>query len=233
MSDIKKSKRTKCANFVSHPIFVLSVRTLQFIFAIVVFAALCRSLHLFHGDVVKHEGTKTITDHIRFPDPWGYLLFTAIWTALGVVFIVFIGIRHPIHSSFGYVRVVFEVVALLSWFIGFIASAAYVGQNDCPLEDGVCGSVNLAIAFGTIEAILFLISAPLTGTQVFYPGGFADNNNDHTSNNHITDYITYRSDIRPVQEKQPDASSTKKESFEWLPVATPSPPEKVYGKEGV
>lgn len=142
-------------------------------------------------------------------------MFTAIWTVLGVIFGVFTGIRYPIQRSIGYARIAIEVVALLSWFIGFITSATYVGSNACPLEDGVCGSVNLAVAFSTIEAILFLITAPLTSAHVFYPRSMDINRDVNPS--HITDLIVANNNgAPPTQEKEPEQMSTKdNQSMEW------------------
>lgn len=180
------------------------------------------ALHIFHGYyVVDHPASGNTKDtkenvSVGFPAAWGYLLFTAIWTVLGVIFGVFTGIRYPIQRSIGYARIVIEVVALVSWFVGFITSAVYVGSNACPLEDGVCGSVNLAVAFGTIEAILFLITAPLTSAQVFYPRSMDLNRDANPS--HITDLIVANNDgAPPNQEKEPEPMSLRNnnQSMEW------------------
>ncbi|KAL1893013.1 hypothetical protein Sste5346_006694 [Sporothrix stenoceras] len=223
----KRPIRSKVVSLLSNPVVILGIRALQFIFAIVVIGAIGRSLHIFLGYyIVDHPAsgtTKATEEHISvgFPAAWGYLLFTAIWTVLGVIFGVFTGIRYPIQRSIGYARIVVEVVALVSWFVGFITSAVYVGSNECPLQDGVCGSVNLAVAIGTVEAILFLITAPLTSTQVFYPRSMDINKDSNPG--HITDLIMANNNGTPlVQEKEPEQLSAKgHSSMEWQ---EPQPP---------
>ncbi|CAK7235405.1 hypothetical protein SBRCBS47491_009282 [Sporothrix bragantina] len=222
-----KRSRSKIVNLLSNTVVILGIRALQFIFAIVVIGAIGRSLNIFQGYyVVDHPASgsnKATEEHVSvgFPDAWAYLLFTAIWTVLGVIFGVFTGIRFPIERSIYYARIVVEVVALVSWFVGFITSAVYVGSNQCPLQDGVCGSINLAVAVGTIEAILFLITAPLTIAQVFYPHGM-DINKD-ANPGHITDLVTANNNgASPVQEKEPEQTPAEDHrSMEWQELQRP------------
>lgn len=175
------------------------------------------------------------------------MLFTAIWTVLTVIFTLFTAYRYPAGRYIGYVRVGVEVIALISWFVAFITSAIYVGQESCPLVDGVCGSVNLAVAIGTVEAILFLITAPQVASLVFYVhhglgGGNNENdfvdirNNDHTDNNGHRNHINVNNteaynNTRPMEETKPEKSVGSKPSAEWEPVFQPD--NKVYAKMDV
>ncbi|CAK7236846.1 hypothetical protein SCUCBS95973_009748 [Sporothrix curviconia] len=166
MCDNKRHLRTKVISLVGNPISHVAVRTLRLIFAIVVLGAIGRSLHLFRGPRAAR---------IRFPDAWGFMLFTAVWTFLGAIFVLVAGLCYPVHRVVSYGRV------------AFITSAVYVATESCPLEDDVCGSINLAVGFGAIEALLFAVTAPLTTALVFFPPGNANinkiNNNNLDHNN--------------------------------------------------
>lgn len=144
-------------------------------------------------------------------------MFTALWTFLGVIFGVVAGHRYPVHRSIGYARVFVELVALLSWLVGFIASAVHVGTQSCPLKDGMCGSVNVAVVLGSLETLLFLVTVPLTSTLVFFLHGSSSSN--ITNNNNAN--------TRQVKEVEPEKSLQKDLPDEW------QPEEKPYEKEDV
>ena len=118
----------------------------------------------------------TVYDHYEFgnftyydgvPDAWGFLMFCAGWTLLGVIFLLITGISFADHALIGYIRVAVEAVALLSWLAGFIAVAINIGSNTCPPEENGCGSLKAATVFGALEWLLFVITTIMTVKLVF------------------------------------------------------------------
>ena len=91
------------------------------------------------------------------PNEWGFLLFCACFTILAVIF-------HLTRSKFadrkpalmGYFQVAIEIVALLSWFAGFIAVAVNIGET-CPVDS--CGVLKAATVFGGFEWLLSICTA--------------------------------------------------------------------------
>lgn len=95
-------------------------------------------------------------------------MFCAGWTFLGVIFLFFTaGISFAEHAVIGSVSVIVEVVALLSWLAGFIAVAVNVGSNPCPAEENDCVFLKVAIVFGALEWLLFMITTIPTIKLVF------------------------------------------------------------------
>jgi len=60
-----------------------------------------------------------------------------------------------------YLRVGVEVVAVLSWFAGWIAVAVNIGTGDGACEEGwgSCGALKAATGFGAVEWVLFMGTA--------------------------------------------------------------------------
>ena len=119
---------------------------------------------------------RTIYEHFTFgdrylyygvPNAWGFLMFCAGWTFLGVIFRLIAGISSADHALIGYIRIAVESVALLSWLAGFVAVAANVGTNQCPIEENRCGSIKAATVFGALEWLLFVVTTILTIKLVF------------------------------------------------------------------
>lgn len=118
----------------------------------------------------------TVYEHFEFgdfyayygvPNAWGFLMFCAGWTFLGVIFLLIARVRFADQILIGYIRVAVEAVALLSWLAGFIAVAVNIGSNACPAEENGCGSLKAATAFGALEWLLFVITTTLTIQLVF------------------------------------------------------------------
>ncbi|KAH8688744.1 marvel domain-containing protein, partial [Talaromyces proteolyticus] len=145
-----------------------ALRALQLIFAIIVIGTDGYAIHVFRGHTVyEHFEFGNFYDYYGVPDAWGFLMFCAGWTFLGVIFLLIAGIRFADHALIGYVRIAVEAVALLSWLAGFIAVAVNIGSNACPAEENSCGSLKTATVFGALEWLLFVITTTLTIRLVF------------------------------------------------------------------
>lgn len=101
-------------------------------------------------------------DYYGVPDAWGFLMFCAAWTFLGVIFLLITGIGFADYTLIGFIRVAVEVVALLSWLAGFIAVGVNIGSNACLAEENHCGSIKAATVFGALEWLLFVITTTMT-----------------------------------------------------------------------
>lgn len=126
------------------------------------------AIHVFRGHTVyEHFEFGDFYNHYGVPDAWGFLMFCAAWTLLGVIFLLIAGISFADHALIGYIRVAVEAVALLSWLAGFIAVGVNIGSNACPAEENGCGSLKAATVFGALEWLLFVITTILTIKLVF------------------------------------------------------------------
>lgn len=101
------------------------------------------------------------------PNAWGFLLFCAGWTVLGVAFLLVAGVRCAESAVVGYMRVAVEAIALLSWFAGFIAVAVNIGTTTCPIDEHGCGAITAAAVFGALEWLLFIATTLFTVKLVF------------------------------------------------------------------
>jgi hypothetical protein len=118
---------------------------------------------VFRGyTVYEHFEFGNFYDYYGIPDAWGFLMFCAVWTFLGVIFLLIAGISFADHVLIGYICIAVEAVALLSWLAGFIAVAVNIGSNACPAEENRCGSLKAATVFGAFEWLLFVITTTLT-----------------------------------------------------------------------
>ena len=123
---------------------------------------------MFHGHLVyEHFEFGNFYDYYGIPDAWGFLMFCAGWTFMGVIFLLIARISFADHALIGYIRVAVEAVALLSWVAGFIAMAINIGSNTCPAEENRCGALKAATVFGALEWLLFVITTTLTVKLVF------------------------------------------------------------------
>ncbi|KAL2429981.1 hypothetical protein ABEF95_013662 [Exophiala dermatitidis] len=145
-----------------------ALRALQIIFAIIVMGTDGHAIHVFRGHTVyEHTQFGTFDEYYGVHNAWGFLMFCAAWSLPGVIFVIVAGIMFGDHTLIGYIRVAVEVVALLSWFAGFIAVAVSIGSNACPAEEHGCGSLEAAIVFGALEWLLFTITTIQTIKLVF------------------------------------------------------------------
>ncbi|PYI11005.1 hypothetical protein BO78DRAFT_457959 [Aspergillus sclerotiicarbonarius CBS 121057] len=157
------------ANIPANRTVEFALRALQLIFAIIVMGTDGYAIHVYRGH----------TDYVHFvfgnfyayagvPDEWGFLMFCAGWTFLGVIFLFLTaGISFAEHALIGSISVIVEVVALLSWLAGFIAVAINIGSNACPAEENQCRLLKAAIVFGALEWLLFMITTIPTIKVVF------------------------------------------------------------------
>jgi hypothetical protein len=112
-----------------------------------------------------HTPTGDFYVYAGVPNAWGFLMFCAAWTILVIVFQLVAGNAFADHVLLGYIRVAVEVVALLSWFAGWIAVAANIGTEACSEGYTSCGALKAAIVFGAFEWLLFMVTA----TQAISP----------------------------------------------------------------
>ncbi|KIH90527.1 hypothetical protein SPBR_01032 [Sporothrix brasiliensis 5110] len=151
------------ANIAASRTVNIVLRSLQVVFAIVVLGT-DGYVHAFRGHTVHdHFAFGDFTDYVGVPSAWGFLLFCAGWTVLGVLVLVVAAVYFAQHRIIGYVLVAVEAVALLSWLAGFVAVAVNIGTNACPLRDGHgCGSITAAAVFGGLEWLLFAATTAMT-----------------------------------------------------------------------
>jgi hypothetical protein len=110
-------------------------------------------IHTPFGDYYSYSGV---------PNAWGFLLFCAVWTILVVIFQLVARIIFTDHAFIGYIRLATEVVAVLSWFAGWIAVAVNIGTGACVEGYVSCGALEAATVFGAVEWLLFMGTATLT-----------------------------------------------------------------------
>lgn len=147
------------------------VRGLQLVFTIIIMGTDGYAIHVFrgHDDHVNAPvfgGEATL--HVGVPAAWGFLMFCAVWTVLVVVF-------HFVEPGFaslpmiGYVGIVAEAVAVLSWLAGFIAVAVNVSTTDaCSSGQNSCAALKAATAFGAFEWLLFMVTATAALMSLFH-----------------------------------------------------------------
>lgn len=122
-----------------------------------------RAIHVFRGHTVyEHFVYGNFYDYYAVPDAWGFLVFCAGWTFVDVILVLISETRFANHALIGYICIVIEAVALLSWLAGFIAVAINIGSNACPAEENGCGTLVAATVFGALEWLLFVITTALT-----------------------------------------------------------------------
>jgi hypothetical protein len=90
---------------------------------------------------------------------WGFLIFCAGWTVLVVVFQLIADRALLDRAYIGYIRVAVEMVALLSWFAGWIAVAVDIGTGACAKGYVSCGALKAATVFGAMDWLLFVFTA--------------------------------------------------------------------------
>ncbi|KAF7552280.1 hypothetical protein G7Z17_g4435 [Cylindrodendrum hubeiense] len=165
---VKGSPHSMAMNIAASRKVNFALRALQFIFAIIVMGTDGYAIHVFRGHTVYEQFEfGNFYDYYGVPDAWGFLMFCAAWTFLGVIFLLIAGISFADHAVIGYIRVAVEAVALLSWLAGFIAVAVEIGSNTCPAEENSCGILKAATVFGALEWLLFVITTILTIKLVF------------------------------------------------------------------
>ncbi|KAK6603443.1 hypothetical protein H4I96_06211 [Botrytis cinerea] len=108
------------------------LRVLQLIFAIIVMGSDGYAIHVFRGHTVhEHFDFGSFYDYYGVPNAWGFLMFCAGWTVLTVIYHTIARIRFPDGALIGYINVVVETVAVLSWLAGFIAVAVQISTDTC------------------------------------------------------------------------------------------------------
>lgn len=125
-------------------------------------------MHVFRGHTVyEHFDIGSFYDYYGIPDAWGFLMFCAAWTFLGVFFLVIARVRYADHALVSYFRLAIEAIAFLSWLAGFIAVAINIGSQACPAVENGCGLLKTATAFGALEWLLFVFTTTITLRLVF------------------------------------------------------------------
>ncbi|CAK7238628.1 MAG: hypothetical protein STHCBS139747_000046 [Sporothrix thermara] len=112
---------------------VLFLRALQLVFALAIFGTEGYAIHSFQGhDANKSFSFGDFVNHVGAPDAWGFLMFCAVWTILGVVFAILASVfvfAHRHSRLTGYACLGVEAVAVLSWLAGLIAVAVNIGSS--------------------------------------------------------------------------------------------------------
>ncbi|KAF2259638.1 hypothetical protein CC78DRAFT_475027 [Lojkania enalia] len=140
-----------------------ALRTMQVIFAIIVLGTDGYAIHAYRGYSTWRTTFTgdTVYVHYGVPDAWGFLLFCAAWTILVVIFQLIAGNAFADHALISYIPVAVEVVAVLSWFAGWIAVAVNIGNKACPEGYKSCEALKAATVFGAVEWLLFMVTAIL------------------------------------------------------------------------
>ncbi|KAJ5714933.1 uncharacterized protein N7483_012114 [Penicillium malachiteum] len=145
-----------------------AARALQLTFAIIVMGIDGYAIHIYRGHTVYEQFEYgNFYAYMGVPDAWGFLIFCAGWTFLDVIFALIAGIRFGHSKLIGYICLVTEAVALLSWLAGFIAVAINIESNECPTEENGCGLLKAATVFGALEWLLFMVTTMPTIKFVF------------------------------------------------------------------
>ncbi|OJJ47278.1 hypothetical protein ASPZODRAFT_132262 [Penicilliopsis zonata CBS 506.65] len=149
-----------------------TLRALQLIFAIAIMGTDGYAINSFRSYSSYEDswfGDLYLTTGV--PDAWGFLMFCAAWTFLVVLLPIIAGrTRFVDHIWMGYIYVVGEAVAVLSWLAGFIAVAVNIGNDVCPAGGSdvcpsghnCCAVLKAATVFGACEWLLFMITTALT-----------------------------------------------------------------------
>ncbi|KAF2023433.1 hypothetical protein EK21DRAFT_105306 [Setomelanomma holmii] len=132
----------------------VALRALQLICAIVVMGTDGYTLHVFRGhSTIEHSDFRGFT---TVPNAWAFLMFCAGWTVLVVIFQTVAGDFFAGRASIGYIRVVAEVLALLSWFASWIA--LHLESSHLPREYKSCEALEVATFFEAVEWLLFTVT---------------------------------------------------------------------------
>ncbi|KAI9815690.1 MAG: hypothetical protein M1827_002086 [Pycnora praestabilis] len=135
--------------------FLLPLRIVQALFALIVLALTAYVAHWFH-----EVGASS-------PSQDNFLLFSSIWTFLALAYLTLTPWMMPsLAHKFGVLAV--EAITMLFWFAGFIALAVYINGNLFDFcSGGVCSAIKAACVFGAFEWLLFLATTVLAALHVF------------------------------------------------------------------
>jgi hypothetical protein len=111
----------------------------------------------YSSEVDTHWGGFTAWNGV--PNAWGFLLFCAAWAILVVIFQLVAGNAITHSPLVRYISVGSELVAVISWFAGWIAVAVNIGTRSCATGYVACGALKAATVFGAIEWLLFMVTA--------------------------------------------------------------------------
>jgi hypothetical protein len=109
--------------------------------------------HTPEGDFITYAGV---------PNAWGFLLFCAALTILVVVLQTLAREFFADRAWMSYFRAGAEVLAVLSWFAGWVALAVNTGTEACSEGFTSCGALKVATVFGAAAWLLFMVTATLT-----------------------------------------------------------------------
>ncbi|CAK7230963.1 hypothetical protein SCUCBS95973_007751 [Sporothrix curviconia] len=147
-----------------------ALRALQLIFALVILGTDGFAVHVFQGHSVEdHFSFGDYVDYVGVPDAWGFLLFCAVWSILGVVCLILASVFFAPRRLTSYIFLAVEGIAVLSWLAGFVATAVNVGTSTCPAEENGCGAIIAATVFAALEFLLFSMTTTMTYKLVFDP----------------------------------------------------------------
>nr|QCC62993.1 MARVEL domain containing protein [Phoma sp.] len=139
----------------------LALRALQVICALIVMGTDGYAINVYRGyssEVDTHWGGFTAWNGV--PNAWGFLLFCAAWTIIVFIFQLVAG-NATAHRPFlvGCISVGAELVAVISWFAGWIAVAVNIGTRSCATGYVACDALKAATVFGAVEWLLFMVTA--------------------------------------------------------------------------
>ncbi|KAF2023621.1 hypothetical protein EK21DRAFT_80456 [Setomelanomma holmii] len=138
----------------------LVLRALQVICALIVMGTDGYAIDVYRGytsEVDTHGGGFTAWNGV--PNAWGFLLFCAVWTILVVIFQIVAGNAITYRPLVGCIGVGAELVAVISWFAGWIAVAVNIGTRSCATGYVACDTLKAATVFGAFEWLLFMVTA--------------------------------------------------------------------------
>ena len=106
-----------------------------------------------------------ISDYAHSPSQVNFLIFTACWTTLALIYLVLAPTRFP-KFAHKFVVLAVELITALFWFAGFIALAVLLSDFSCR-GGRVCGSMKAATAFSAFN--WSVSSASFLCTAATYP----------------------------------------------------------------
>ena len=110
----------------------------------------------YSSEVDTHWGVFTAWNGV--PNAWGFLLFCAAWTIFVAIFQLVAGNAITHRPLIRCISAGAELVAVISWFAGWIAVAVNIGIGSCATGYVACDALKAATVFGAVEWLLFMVT---------------------------------------------------------------------------
>lgn len=118
---------------------LIGIRAVQAIFALIVLGTAAYVAHWWYG-----------AWHAYSPPEYSFLIFTALWTLLVLVYLILVPLRFSnsvLHHKF--VILALEGLTTLFWFASFIAAAVFLTGRVC--WGGICSTAVASTVFAAFN----------------------------------------------------------------------------------